>query len=410
MTPVTEPTSGAQFRDEVRTVLKRFLPEGWAGLGAVPVEQRTPLLEDWRRTLLSEGLLAVGWPTEYGGGGRGVVEESVLAEECALAGIPSQPHPNDLFGFGMLGPTLLQWGTDEQKDYFLPRTLSGEIAWAQGYSEPDAGSDLFALRTRARQVDDHWVVNGQKIWQTAGLTANWIFALARTDPGLPRNQGISFLLIPIDQPGVEVRGIRNITGYEEFAEVFFHDARTDLTNVVGGVNNGARVALTLLGYERGANGVASAEAMRLELDRLVVLVKAKGLARDGHVRQRVAQCYEVIHCLRSIGARTLNELAGAGTLGPESSISKLMTAEYCQTVTELALDVLGDDLLVPQGADTINPMSAQPRGLDPLSSLAWLNDFLHARPSTVYGGSSEIQRNTIAEQILGLPREPRGTR
>jgi alkylation response protein AidB-like acyl-CoA dehydrogenase len=391
-------------------VLSRFLPDDWAGLGAVPRPQRAALLSAWRDTLLADGLLAVGWPTEYGGRGRSVVEESILAEECTRAGIPAHPHPNDAFGFGLLGPTLLQWGTDAQKAYFLPRTLSGEISWAQGYSEPDAGSDLFSLRTRAQQCDGRWVINGQKIWQTAGLTANWIFALVRTDPDMPRSQGISFLLVPLQQQGVEVRGIKNIAGEMEFAEVFFHDAHTDLTNVIGGVNNGAKVALTLLGYERGVGGVSAALGMQLELDRLVELAKAHGLAGDSHARQRIARCHEIVYALRCIGARTLDELARTGTLGPESSITKLMTAEYRQTVTELALDILGADLLAPAGAEAISSLGAQPLGLDPLSGAAWLADFLHARPGTVYGGSSEIQRNTIAEQILGLPREPRGAR
>jgi alkylation response protein AidB-like acyl-CoA dehydrogenase len=396
-----------EFRRDVTALLAEFLPPDWKGLGALDPADREPLLSRWRDTLRSRGMLGVSWPKQFGGGGRGLPEESILAEECVRVGLPHLPHANDGFGFGLLAPTLLAWGTEEQKDYFLTRTISGEFRWAQGYSEPEAGSDLFGLRTRATRQADEWVINGQKIWQTAGLTANWIFALVRTDPEAVRSAGISFMLIPLDQPGVEVRGIRNMAGKTEFAEVFFNDARTPAEYVVGGVNNGAKVALTLLGYERGSGGVASAQAMQIELDRLVALAKARGVSGDPVIRQRIARCYETVHGLRCIGLQTLAQLAYNSELGPESSITKLVTSEYRQMVTDLAVDILGDDMLTPQGAAAINHMGPQPLGLDPESSSAWVTDFLYTRPGTVYGGSSEIQRNTIAEQILGLPREPR---
>jgi alkylation response protein AidB-like acyl-CoA dehydrogenase len=258
--------------------------------------------------------------------------------------------------------------------------------------------------------DDEWVINGQKTWQTAGLTANWIFALVRTDPDANRSAGISFMLIPLDQPGVEVRGIRNMAGTTEFAEVFFDDARTSADYVVGGVNNGAKVALTLLGFERGSGGVASAAAMQIELDRLITLVRERNVHGDAAVRQRIARCVEIVHALRCIGEQTLTTLAATGTLGPESSITKLVTSEYRQTVTELAIDVLGDDVLTPEGPAAINHMAPQPLGFDAGASGGWVTDFMYTRPGTVYGGSSEIQRDTIAEQVLGLPREPRPTR
>ncbi len=401
-------TAGSQqFRRDVLDLLGQFLPADWAGVGALGAEERQHLLTRWRATLVHNGYLAISWPTEYGGAGLSVAEESVFHEECTKAGIPSLPTANDPFAIQLLGPTLLQWGTERQKRHFLPPTISGEIRWAQGYSEPEAGSDLFALRTRAELVGDQWIINGQKIWQTSGLTANWIFALVRTDPQAAKSAGISFMLIPLDQPGVEVRGIKNMAGETELAEVFFTDARAAADHVVGGVNNGAKVALTLLGYERGAGGAANAEAMQIELNRLIELARARGASTDTAIRQRIAQCWEVVHVLRCLGEQTLAELISVGRLGPESSITKLLTAEYHQTVTELALDIIGVDVLAPRGDTAIDPLMAQPLGLDSNSTAAWVADYLHARPGTIYGGSSEIQRNTIAEQVLGMPREPR---
>jgi alkylation response protein AidB-like acyl-CoA dehydrogenase len=400
----------ADFRCEVRNLIAEFVPPDWKGLGALDPVQREDVQARWRETLRSQRLLGVDWPTQYGGRGRGVLAESILAEECVRAGLSHMPHPNDGFGLSLLAHTLLHWGTHEQKDYFLPRTISGDIHWAQGYSEPEAGSDLFALRTRATLHGDEWVINGQKIWQTAGLSANWIFALVRTDPNAHRSAGISFMLIPLDQPGVEVRGIKNMAGETEFAEVFFNDARTPADHVVGGVNNGAKVALTLLGFERGTGAVANAEEMRIELERLIELAHAHGANGDSAIRQRIARCWEVIHVLHCIGTQTLTALSTTGALGPESSITKLITAEYRQLVTELAIDILGADILTPVGPAIMSPLAPQPLGFDPLSSAGWVTDFLHARPVTIYGGSSEVQRNTIAEQVLGLPREPRAAR
>ncbi len=397
------------YRQDVRSLIRRELPVGWRGLGALPPAERPSFLTRWRRFLLDNRLLVPRWPVEYGGGGRGIVEQSIVAEELVRAGVPQTPLPNDSIGFVLLGPTLLHWGTAEQKAYFLERTVTAEIRWAQGYSEPEAGSDLFNVRTRARADGDDWVINGQKTWQTAGLTANWIFVLARTDPEARRGKGLSFLLVPIDQPGVEVRGIKNMAGETEFAEVFFTDARTPLHNVVGGVNNGAQVALTLLGFERGAGGVAAALAAKIELERLIELARARGRDRDPLLRQRIAACWTSVHVQHCLALRNLTVGASGRPPGPESSITKLLVSEYRKQVTELAVDILGAEALSPRGEATIAPLGPQPAGLDARASAAWIADFLHARPGTVYGGSSEIQRNTIGEQVLGLPREPRIT-
>jgi alkylation response protein AidB-like acyl-CoA dehydrogenase len=395
------------FRTEVREFIARSVPEGWAGWGALDPDRYREWAEEWRQTLLDKGWLAPAWPTEYGGGGLPVAQQSILSEEFIKAGVPTSPRPSDPFGFSLLGPTLLAWGTPEQKAYFLPRTLSGEIRWAQGYSEPEAGSDLFGLRTRAVLDGDEWVIDGEKVWQTAGMYGNWIFVLARTDPDAEKAKGLSFLLVPVDQPGVEVRGIKNMAGLTEFAGFTFTGARTAAVNVVGGVNNGARVALTLLGFERGAGGAAAAAAYQIELDRLIALARHTGRNTDPLVRQRIATCWTKVQIMRYLGLRALSAGMGGQAPGPESSITKMFGAEYHREVTELAMDVAGMAAVAPAGMPAATSLGADPLGVDPLSSASWSTVFLLARAGTIYGGSSQIQRNTIAEQILGLPREPR---
>ncbi len=397
------------YRDDVRRFLSEYLPEDWAGLGALTPQARQEFERAWRCTLANNGMLALTWPPEYGGGGGTLREQSILLEEFVRAGVPALPRENDSFGLSLLGPTLLHWGTDAQKSYFLPRTVAGEIRWAQGYSEPDSGSDLFNLRTRGTVDGDLLIINGQKAWQTDGLTANWIFCLVRTDPTADRSRGLSFVLVPLDQPGVEVRGVRDMAGATEFTEVFFTDAVTSLDNVVGDLGNGAQVALTLLGFERGAGGVASALGAELEVNRLVALGHHHGRSGDRDIRLRVARCRVQVHALRCVAERALSAALRGDPPGPESSMVKTMTADHAQAVSELALDIIGMEALAPSGPAAIHPRKPQPLGLDPTSSASWVADYLNARAQTIYGGSSEIQRNTIGEQILGLPREPRPT-
>jgi alkylation response protein AidB-like acyl-CoA dehydrogenase len=404
---VTSPSSTNDFRREVKAFLAEYLPADWAGRGALPEHEREEFLIGWRAALVERGWLVPGWPKEHGGAELEVSEQSVLAEELTAAGLPGLVHPNDGYGLLLLGGTLLHWGTEDQKKRFLGPTVAGELKWAQGYSEPDAGSDLFNASTRAELVGGMWVVNGRKIWQSAGTTANWIFALVRTGTPESRAKGLSFLLIPIDQPGVEVRGINNMANEVDFAEVTFTDAVTAEENLVGGLDNGASVALTLLGFERGAGGVAEALAHRLELDRLAELIRGTGQADDPVIRQRFAACCTAVHAMHCHGLRTLSAGVSGAPLGPESSIKKLVSSEYRKTVTELAMDVLAGGSLTLEGTKEAELLGPQPLGLDPMSARAWVQDFLHARPGTVYGGSSEIQRNTIGEQVLKLPREPR---
>ena len=232
-------------------------------------------MSDWRQKLAANGLLAPAWPAKYGGGGMSELEQVILAEEFQKAAAPTGGG-NDAFSIAMVGNTILQWGTEEQKDHFLPRIISGEDVWCQGYSEPNAGSDLAGLGCKAILDGDEWVINGQKIWTSAGQTANWIFVLCRTDSDAPKHRGISFLLCPMDQPGVDVRPIQMLSGDSDFNETFFDDARTAKENVVGEVNGGWAVAMTLLGYERGEAAATMPLVFRAEFDKLVALAKTAG--------------------------------------------------------------------------------------------------------------------------------------
>jgi len=281
------PPEAEAYREKIRAFLGEHLPSGWHGIGALDHESARSFTGEWRSTLYENGLLAPSWPREYGGGGLSPLEQVIVAEEFYRPGVPTG-GTNDTFSIQMVGNTLLHWGSEEQKSHFLPRILSGEDVWCQGYSEPGAGSDLGNLGTRAVLDGDEWVINGQKIWTSAAHLANWIFVLARTDPDAPKHKGITFLLVPMEQPGVEVRPIKMMTGLSEFNETFFTDARTAKDNVVGAVNAGWAVAMTLLGYERGEAAATFPIMFRAEVDRLMELARSTGASRDPLIRQRLA--------------------------------------------------------------------------------------------------------------------------
>jgi alkylation response protein AidB-like acyl-CoA dehydrogenase len=306
----------------------------------------------------------------------------------------------------MLGNTLLQWGTEEQKRHYLPRILSGEDTWCQGYSEPNAGSDLSNLGLRAVLDGDQWILNGQKIWTSAGHLADHIFTLARTDPDAPRHKGISFLLVDMRQPGVEVRPITMITGDNEFNEVFYTDATTPKDHVVGGLNNGWAVAMTLLGYERGEAAATFPLRFQGEFDRLVALAQERGVADDPRIRQRLAWCASKVAIMRVLGMRTLTKFLAGHHPGPDGGIFKLYWSEYHRVVTELSLDILGADALAPSGRWPTNAFQTDDENA-PNDPASWVGTFLNARAGTIYAGSSQIQRNIVGEMVLGLPKEPR---
>ena len=399
----TYSTDTETYRKEIRTFLEAHLPKGWEGVSALPADERGPWQAEWQKTLADNGYRAVAWPKEYGGGGLSALEQVVLAEEFAKAKAPLQGG-NDGFGIGMVGPTIITWGTDEQKRTLLPRIISGEDRWCQGYSEPDAGSDLANIGTRAVLDGDEWVVNGQKIWTSSAHTANWIFVLARTDPDAAKHKGITFLLVPMDQPGVEVRPIKEMTGHALFNETFFTDARTAKENVVGEVNQGWTVANTLLGFERGGRATVVSIGYRQELDNIIEAARAKGATSDPIIRQRLAAAHTEVELLRYSGMRSLTRaLAGEGQ-GPEASTFKLAWSEYHKRVTELSLDILGAEAMTPSGEGLSNALAVAEGDL---TSARAVDTFLGARAGTIYAGTSQVQRNIIGERALGLPREGR---
>jgi alkylation response protein AidB-like acyl-CoA dehydrogenase len=394
-----------EYREKVHAFLAEKLPADWQGLGRLVGDDVQAFVTEWRKTLHEAGYLAPGWPVEYGGGGLSALEQVIIAEEFAKAGVPTG-GPNDVFGIQMLGNTLLLRGTDEQKSYYLPRILSGADTWCQGYSEPNAGSDLGSLGLRADLDGDQWVLNGQKIWTSAGHLADHIFTLARTDPEAPKHKGISFLLVDMRQPGIEVRPIRMISGESEFNEIFYTDAVVPKDDVVGGVNNGWAVAMTLLGFERGEAAATMPIRFQEEFERLVRLAKDRGLSDDPIIRQRLAWCHSKVQIMRYNGMRTLTKFLAGHHPGPDGAVSKLYWSEYHRMVTELSLDILGADAMVPTGRAPSSAFQTDDAGA-PNGSASWVGTFLNARAGTIYAGSSQIQRNIIGEMVLGLPKEPR---
>jgi alkylation response protein AidB-like acyl-CoA dehydrogenase len=403
-----DPTYSADaqaYRATIKAFLAEHLPPGWSGLGALEPAERTRFVEAWRTTLSENGLLAVAWPKEYGGVGLSQIEQVIINEEFARAGVP-QGVPNDGFGIGMVGPTIMVWGSEEQKKHYIPRILSGQDRWCQGYSEPDAGSDLANLGCRAELDGDEWVINGQKIWTSNGHTANWIFVLCRTTPHNPKHAGISFLLVPMDQPGVEVRPIVNMIRGHEFNEVFFSDARTARANVIGEVDNGWAVANTLLGFERGGRATSLYITYREELDRLLAVAAERDVRDDPMIRQKLAWCHAKVEVMRYLGMRTLTRTLAGDRPGPESSLMKLLWSEYHKEVTQLAVDIYGTDALVLSGRAAASGIAGDAVG-SPSSSRSWNEVSMRARAGTIYAGTSQVQRNIIGERVLGLPKEPR---
>jgi alkylation response protein AidB-like acyl-CoA dehydrogenase len=404
MQPTYTPEAEA-YRSKVQAFLTRELPSNWGGIGKLEGDELHEFVAHWRVVLHKDRYLAPGWPAEYGGGGLSALEQVITAEEFARAGVPTGGY-NDVFGIQMLGNTLLQWGSEEQKAYYLPRILSNADVWCQGYSEPNAGSDLSNIGLRGELDGDQWVLNGQKIWTSAGHLADHIFTLARTDPDLPRHKGISFLLVDMRQPGVEVRPIRMISGESEFNEVFYTDATCPKDNVIGGVNNGWAVAMTLLGYERGEAAATLPIRFQGELDRLMIMAKDRGVSNDPVIRQRLAWCYSKVQMMRFLGMRTLTKFMQGHHPGPDGAIFKLYWSEYHKVVTELSMDIMGLEGLSPTGRPPSSAFQTDDGGA-PNSTGSWAGVFLNARAGSIYAGSSQIQRNIIGEMVLGLPKEPK---
>ncbi len=409
------PADAEAFRAEIRAWLEANLPEGWFEDGfELTGDGRAEFNASWIKKLFDGGWICATWPTEYGGKGLSTMEGVVLSEEFARAGAPMRA---DFFGDTLVGPTILQWGTEEQKKKFLPQILSGQIAWCQGFSEPDAGSDLASLKTKAVLDGDEWVINGQKIWTTQGQHADYVFLLARTDPDAPKHAGISYLLVPMHQPGVEVRPIVQPDGTAEFNEVFFTDAKCPKESVVGGVNNGWSVAMTTLGFERGLSATTSHRRFQKELDTIIETARANGKLADPRVRQRIARAHSKVKIMEINGLRSLTSILhpdlsaaqkyGVAALG---AVNKMYWSEYHRDVMELAMDILGMDGQVLTGTDGDVAASGVPRSRGrvdyPVSPLQ--AQFFFSRSETIWGGAAEIQRNIVGERVLGLPKEPKG--
>ena len=345
----------------------------------------------WERELARGGWIGLGWPSAYGGRALSISQQVIFYEEYARAGGPGRMGH---IGEGLIGPTLVAFGSDEQRTRFLPGILEGREFWCQGYSEPGAGSDLAAVKTRAHfdEALGKWLINGQKVWTSLAHESDWCFVLARTEPESRGHHGLSFLLVPMDQPGVSVQPIQQITGTSEFNEVFFDDAQTDATCMIGAPGDGWKIAMALLGFERGVSTLGQQMQFHNELDEVIRLARSNGAATDPLIRQRLAQAWAGLRVLRYNSLRMLSGPQD-GSLRREATIYKLAWSTWHAELGKLAMDVLGPQAEI---------LDRGPYALSRLQSL-----FLFTRADTIYGGSNEIQRNIIAERALGMPREPR---
>ena len=382
------------FRREIAAWLSENLTGEFAELrGRGGPGDDSALLEErraWERKLGEAGWTCVGWPKQYGGRGLSLSQQVIFFEEYARAEGPGRLGH---IGEGLLGPTLIAFGSEEQKRRFLPAIQKGEEIWCQGYSEPNAGSDLANVQTRAELVGDEWVITGQKVWTSGAAWSDWCFVLCRTDPqAKPKHKGISYLLVPMRGQGIEVRPILQLTGDSEFSEVFFNGARTAAENVVGEVNGGWTVAMGTLSFERGASTLGQQMHFQNELQQIIDIAKANGSAQDPVMRQRLADAWIGLRLQRYNALRMLSH-AERAELSREAMIYKIFWATWHRNLGKLAMDVLGAQSEITEG---------EPYQLTPLQRM-----YLFTRSDTIYAGSNEIQRNIISERALGLPREPR---
>jgi alkylation response protein AidB-like acyl-CoA dehydrogenase len=384
--------SEEQLRDEVRTWLEENHPgpepEG-EGLDAVVGFRR-----DWQRKLHEAGWAGISWPQEYGGRGATLIEQAIFSQELARA---DAPPPANILGLAMGGPVVIAHGTDEQKQRYLEPILSAEEIWCQGFSEPESGSDLASLKTKAVKDGDEWVVTGQKVWTTFAQYAKWCMLVARTDPDAPKHQGLTYFLLDMEQDAVQVRPLVQITGEGEFNEIFFEEARIPDANVVGGVGNGWQVAITTLMNERAGLAFSAVVGIHKALRQLAELAAETPLnggtaGDDSYFRQRIAQLYIEAETMRMNGYRGLTKTMQSGIPGPEGSLGKWQWADINQGITELALDMEGAYGALDRGAEHA------------VAGGSWQYGFLRSRANSIEGGTTDILKNIIAERVLGLPR------
>jgi alkylation response protein AidB-like acyl-CoA dehydrogenase len=386
----------AAFRERARTWLETNMPKGVANRGfALAIdEESVRALTDWQRRLWEAGYLGLSWPKEYGGQGASMIESAIFNEEMARVRAPA---PLNELGLSMGGPTILEHGTEEQKRRFLPKILSCEEVWCQGFSEPVSGSDLAALGTRAVIDGDHFVVNGQKVWTSLGHISDWCMLLVRTDADAPKHRGISYLLVDMHSPGVTVRPLRQITGEAEFNEMFFDDVRVPRENLLGPLNGGWGVALTTLMNERATLALATVMRFRNVFDDLAEL--GRRVIREGTctldprvIRQTLAQFYVEVESMKYLAYRNFSKLTRGGTPGPEGSISKVLWSELNQRMNEFALVLQGPRAALEEGSNHA------------VDDGRWQYALLRSRGNTIEEGTSEIQRSIIAERLLRLPK------
>ncbi|TMD90614.1 MAG: acyl-CoA dehydrogenase [Chloroflexi bacterium] len=377
------------FRQEVRDWLDRNLPDEWRhkGVGGYREEEETDLQRQWQRRLHEAGWLKLAWPKQAGGREASPVMQAIYSEEMAKAGAPIILGR---LGVSLLAPTLLVSGSQWQKDNYVDKILSGELIFCQGFSEPDAGSDLAGLRARAERKDGHWVLNGQKTWSSGAHYADKSFLLARTDGDAEAHKGISFFLVDMHQPGVEVRRIKQMTGGGEFCEIFLSGAVVEDRDLVGEPGAGWKIAMTVFGFERG--GLAQAARFERAVVELAALARDRGAGADATVRQKVAQAQIEAHVFRLIGLRSLTSAQHGQAPGPEASLTKLYWSEMDKRIQDTAVGVQGLYGALAPGSHFA------------IEDGRWQYGWMWAQAETIYAGSSEIQRNIIAERVLGLPR------
>ncbi|MGC2169596.1 MAG: acyl-CoA dehydrogenase family protein [Acidimicrobiales bacterium] len=404
------PPEAESFRKEIRSWLEENLPAGWFDPGfSLSPDERREFNTTWPTKLFEGGWICAGWPVEYGGRGLSLIEQVVLNEEFAKANAPMRA---DFFGDTLVGPTILQWGTDEQKKEFIPGILNGTITWCQGFSEPNSGSDLASLKTSAVLDGDEWVIHGQKVWTTQAQYADYVFLLTRTDPDAEQHAGISYLLVPMHQDGIDVRPITQVDGSAEFNEVFFTNARCPKDNVVGGVNNGWKVAMTTLGFERGSSSTTGYRRFLKEYETIVREARRVGKSDDELVRDDLVKAWSKIKIMEINGYRSLsdalNNTHNAALLG---ACNKMFWSETHRDYMDLAMNILGMQAQILTGTGTVaGPSGAMRRGREdyPVSELQ--ASFFFSRSETIWGGTAEIQRNIVGERALGLPKEPKVAR
>lgn len=382
------------FRDEFRAWLESNVPRDWPEWREKPLEESFPYLRAWQRKLYEGGWAAVSWPKEYGGRSATLMQQAIFWEEMARVEAP--PMANAL-GLGLIGPTIIAYGTEQQKKRFVPKILSAEEIWCQGFSEPNAGSDLASLQAEARVDGQHYIVNGQKVWTSYGWVGDWCELVVRTDPNVPKHKGLTVLLVDMKSPGLEVRPLRQMTGESEFNELSFRDVRVPKENVLGQVNDGWNVAIGTLMHERGSYGARLHLLFLRNINRLIELSRAfqrngKPASQDPLVRQKLAQCYAEIEIMRLNQLRAFSRITATGIPGPEGSIQKIFWSELNQRVQQVAQELLG-----PYGQLLQGDRRAVDNGL-------WSYGYLRTRGNTIEAGTSEVQRNIIGHFVLGLPR------